>query len=104
MRETNKGMNSTSATRIVSGHNGGVHSLREAFEYESDDWDVFKERLEGLLKINGHDGTDASDLAKKRAILLNVCSKKTYDLLRTLSAAKKPKEKTFAELCALLDG
>ena len=75
----------------------------EAFEYESDDWDVFKERLEGLFEINGHDGTDDSDLAKERAILLNVCSKKTHDLLRTLSAPKKPKEKTFAELCALLD-
>ena len=76
----------------------------EAPEYESDDWDVFKERLEGLFEIYGYDGTDASDLPKKRAILLNVYSKKTYDLFRTLSAPKKPKKKTFAELCALLDG
>ena len=74
----------------------------EAFDFETDDWGTFQERLEQLFEVNGHAGTGADDLVRQRGILLNVCSRKSYDLLRTLSAPKKPKEKSYAELCTLL--
>ena len=74
----------------------------EAFDFETDDWGAFQDRLEQLFEVNGHAGTGADNLVRQRGILLNVCSRKSYDLLRTLSAPKKPKEKSYAELCTLL--
>ena len=74
----------------------------EAFDFETNYWEAFQERLEQLFEVNGHAGTGADDLVRQRGILLNVCSRKLYDLLCTLSAPKKPKKKSYAELCTLL--
>ena len=74
----------------------------EAFDFEKDEWEIFKEQLEQLFEVNSDGGSDAADLRKERGILLNVCTKWTFELLRTLSTPDKPSQKTFDELCALL--
>ena len=75
----------------------------EDFDYETDDWQSYKERLEQLFIVNGHGGTEAEDVAARRATLLTVYGKKTYDLLKTLAAPNKPAEKSFDQLCQLLE-
>ena len=76
----------------------------ESFDFEVDNWDAYRERLEQLFHINGHAGSEEADLARRRAVLLTVCGKKTYELLRTLAAPAKPADKTYNELCTLLEG
>ena len=75
----------------------------EDFDYETDDWQSYQERLEQLFIVNGHGGTEAEDVAAGRAIFLTVCAKKTHDLLMILAAPNKPAEKSFYQLCQLLE-
>ena len=74
----------------------------EVFDHKRDDWEAYCERLEQLFVVNGRNGTDASDKETRKAILLTVCGKRTYELLRTLAAPAKPSEKSFDQLCQLL--
>lgn len=62
-----------------------------------DDWQVFTERLEQFFEIN--------DVAedKKRAILITSISDDVYKLLRDVCHPVLPKNKTFDELCELLN-
>lgn len=62
-----------------------------------DDWLVFTERLEQFFEIN-----DVAD-EKKRAILLTSVSDDVYKILRDVCHPVLPKNKTFDELCALLN-
>ena len=48
----------------------------ESFDFEVDNWDAYRERLEQLFHINGHAGSEEADLARRRAVLLTVCGKK----------------------------
>ena len=50
-------------------------------------------RLSHYLRAN-----DAEDVEKQRAILLSVCGTKTYQLIRSLVAPRKPAEIEFAVL------
>ena len=78
------------------------YSRLEVFDHERDDWEAYRERLEQLFVVNGHNGTDASNEETRKAILLTVGGKRTYELLRTLAAPAKPSEKSFDQLCQLL--
>lgn len=67
------------------------------FYSQHDDWQVFTERLEQFFEIN--------DVAedKKRAILITSISDDVYKLLRDVCHPVLPKNKTFDELCELLN-
>jgi len=69
----------------------------EEFDEHSEDWIQYTERLEFYFTANNIDNAE-----KKRAILLSVCGKKTYKLMRNLCAPQKPGEKTFNELVQLV--
>ena len=71
----------------------------EAFDPDEDNWSEYAERLDMAFVVNGVDDADAD---KKRAILLTVCGKKTFALLKALSAPNKPSEVSFADLCKSL--
>ena len=64
----------------------------EEFSSEND-WTEYTERLEQYFLAN-----DVVDGAKKRAILLSSVGSKTYGLLRSLVAPKKPADKSFDDL------
>ena len=57
----------------------------EAFDPDADNWSEYAERLDMAFVVNG---VDDADTDKKRAILLTVCGKKTFALLKALSAPK----------------
>lgn len=61
------------------------------------DWNVFSERLEQFFEIN-----DVPD-EKKRAILITCIGDDVYKTLRDVCHPALPKEKTFDELCELLN-
>ncbi|XP_031630261.1 uncharacterized protein LOC116345209 [Contarinia nasturtii] len=67
------------------------------FDSRSDDWLVFTERLEQFFEIN-----DVPE-EKKKAILITSVSDDVYKTLRDVCHPVLPKNKTFDELCELLN-
>ena len=78
----------------------GRYARLEVFDPGRDDWETYVERLDQAFVVNGVKGESAEE---RRAALLTICGKKTYDLLKTLCAPDKPAAKTYEELCALLE-
>lgn len=62
-----------------------------------DDWQVFLERLEQFFEIN-----DVVE-EKKKAILITSVNDQVYKTLRDVCHPELPKDKTFDELCDLLN-
>ena len=60
-------------------------------------WDQYIERLEHYFSANG-----ITDSGKQRAILLTIIGVMAYSLLHNLVSPAKPGDKTFAELCKLM--
>ena len=73
-----------------------THGKLDSYE-DSEDWVQYIERLECYFDANEIDAAD-----KKRDILLSVCGRKTYKLMRDLLAPDKPNTKTFADLAKLI--
>lgn len=67
------------------------------FNSEYDDWQVFTERLEQFFEIN-----DVVE-DKKKAILITSIGDDIYKTLRDVCHPVLPKNKTFDELCELLN-
>lgn len=67
------------------------------FDNTTDQWQSYKERLEQFVAAN-----DVAD-EKRVPVLLSVIGGRTYELLRTLTAPQRPAEKTFEELCTVLE-
>ncbi|XP_063700309.1 uncharacterized protein LOC134830683 [Culicoides brevitarsis] len=67
------------------------------FYGEGDDWNVYFERLEQFFAVN-----DVPE-AKQSAFLISVIGSYSYKILRDLCHPSLPKEKTFNELCQLLE-
>ena len=67
------------------------------FNSQREDWMAYSERLEEYFMANDIESAD-----KKKAILLSVVGAETYQLIRSLVAPAKPKEKTFDELVKLV--
>jgi len=67
------------------------------FDSATDQWLSYKERLEQFIVAN-----DVAD-EKHVPVLLSVIGGRTYELLRTLTALQRPAEKTFAQLCTILE-
>ena len=76
-----------------------IYAKFAAFDPDEDNWSEYAERLDMALVVNGVDDADAD---KKRAILLTACGKKTFALLKALSAPNKPSEVNFADFCKSL--
>lgn len=62
-----------------------------------EEWPNYVERLEGFFDANG-----ITDADKKRSVFIAVVGPRSYNLLRNLVAPEKPKEKTLAQLIAVL--
>ena len=69
----------------------------DEFRDEAENWTQYHERLEQIFIANDIDED------KQRAVLLSVCGAKTYSLVRSLLAPAKPNDKTFKEICELLE-
>ena len=74
-----------------------THGKIEEFDPSHETWATYVERPEFYFIANGID-----DPVKKRAVLLTVSGPATYKLIRNLSAPKKPTEKSYDELVALV--
>ena len=69
----------------------------DEFRDEAENWTQYHERLKQFFIAN------AIDEDKQRAVLLSVCGAKTYSLVRSLLAPAKPNDKTFKEICEILE-
>ena len=76
-----------------------THGTIGVFQQGQEEWVSYTERLELYFTANKI-RADATE--QRRAILLSACGPETYQLIRNLVAPKKPTEKTFAELVALV--
>ena len=87
-----------------------VGSIGE-FDTSTETFTVYHERLEQYFVANsiGHYPSDASTAdktaanKKKVAVMISVIGKKTYGTLRDLCSPENPKDKTFEQLCELLE-
>lgn len=61
-----------------------------------EDWEDYCERLDQYFIANGIEDTEESK--RRRAVFLSVIGGRTYALLKTLLAPKKPTEKSYEEL------
>ena len=73
----------------------------DPFDPDEDEWSSFIERLEMAFVVNG---VESSDAETRRAVLLTVCSKKTYNLFRTLCSPAQPATKSYDDLWAIMKG
>ena len=62
------------------------HGHIEEFNNQLEDWCSYTERLQSYFIAN-----DIKSEAKQRAILLSVCSPRTYKLIRSLLSPQDPK-------------
>ena len=60
-------------------------------------WSQYQEQLVQLFVVN-----ETTDEDKKKATLLAVCGRECYHLLSNLAHPDKPSEKSYDELCRLL--
>ena len=67
------------------------------FNRATEQWSAYRERLEQFFAAN-----DIPD-TKYVPVLLSVIGSSTYELLRTLSSPARPADKSFYELCTLLN-
>ena len=74
-----------------------THGEIEKFDPSHKTWATYVERLGFYFIANG-----IEDPEKKRAVLLTVSGPATYKLIRNLSAPKKPAEKSYDKLVALV--
>ena len=70
----------------------------DAFQPGVDNWTEWKERLDFYLEAEG-----ITDNDKKRSVLLTVCGKETYSLVKSLVAPNNVKDKSFEQIVSLLD-
>lgn len=65
--------------------------------HHPEEWTAYAERLDAFLSAN-----DINKEEKKKAILLSVCGKETYKLLRSLVSPGLPTDKSYESLRAAL--
>ena len=71
----------------------GSHGVISPFDGNAEEWIDYAERLENYFVAN-----DITDIAKRRAILLNGVGPSTYRLIKTLCLPGSPKDFKFEEL------
>ena len=67
------------------------------FEEGTETWALYQERLEQYFIAS-----EVADDKKKRALLLSICGKKTYQLISNLLAPNKPSDTAYDEICKVL--
>ena len=70
----------------------------DSFRPGEDNWEEWKERLEFYLEAE-----NITEADRKRSVLLTVCGKETYSLVKSLASPSKVKDKSFVEILSLLD-
>ena len=75
----------------------GIIGSIEPFSDSRENFDAYVERLEMYFLVNDIESED-----KRKAALLSLVGAQTYNLLRSLTAPNKPKDRKFDELIALL--
>ena len=70
------------------------------FKSEDEEWIQYVERLDFYFIANKHIIKDDED--QKRAVLLNGVGAKTYNLVRNLVSPAKPSDKSYKEICQLV--
>ena len=81
----------TASTPVV--RVAGLIGVVSPFDGNQEDWIEYAERLEHYFTVN-----DITDIAKKRAIVLNGAGATTYRLIKTLALPETPKDLTFEEI------
>ena len=64
---------------------------------EVEDWESYTEWLERYFEANDITGAD-----KKRSVLLSVCGRETFALIRDLLAPAKPRDTPFATITKIM--
>lgn len=67
------------------------------FNSKTSSWQEYVEVLEHFLSLNNITEED-----RKRALLLTSCGPETYHVIRGLVQPARPSDKTFEQLCALV--
>ena len=88
--ETHEGGGDPPAPTI---HVSGLIGVVSPFNGNQEEWVEYAERLDYYFTAN-----DITDVAKRRATLLNGVGPSTYRLIKTLSLSGTPKDHTFEEL------
>ena len=70
----------------------------DAFHPGEDNWEEWKERLEFYLEAENVTEND-----KKRSVLLTVCGREMYSLVKSLASPGKLRDKSFEDIISLLD-
>ena len=70
----------------------------DAFKPGEDNWEEWKERLEFYLESENITESD-----KKRSVLLTVCGKETYALVKSLVSPNKVRDTSFDDIVLFLD-
>ena len=68
----------------------------DAFKPGEENWEEWKERLEFYLESENITESD-----RRRSILLTVCGKETYSLVKSLVSPSKVREKSFEDIISL---
>ena len=71
----------------------GLHGVVSPYDGNQEEWVEYAERLENYFIAN-----EITDVAKRRAILLNGVGASTYRLIKTLALPGSPKDLTFEEI------
>ena len=74
-----------------------VHGQLSEFESNEEDWQSYTERIKQYFAAN-----EITAPAKQRAVLLTVCGRSTYRMIKNITAPSQPSEKTFDEIATLM--
>ena len=95
---------------VVAARASSLLGVIGAFEPSTEIFTVYSEKLDQFFVANniGSYPTGASEAVidaaakKKVAVMISVIGKKSYSVLRDLCSPANPKDKTFEQLCELL--
>ena len=74
-----------------------VHGQLSEFESNEEDWQSYTERIKQYFAAN-----EITAPAKQLAVLLTVCGRSTYPMIKNITAPSQPSEKTFDEIVTLM--
>ncbi|XP_045767885.1 uncharacterized protein LOC123869159 [Maniola jurtina] len=78
--------------------------LLTVFNHETQEWELYKGRIEQWFLANEIDDDADKTGAKRRAILLSSCAETTYKLIRDLALPNDVSSLSYAQVVSLLDG
>ena len=82
----------------VSTTSFNMFSQMQTFDHTIDEWSIYEGRIKNLFAINNITKEDM-----KKSTLLNFIGSSTYKIVYNLCYPEQPNDKTFSELCTILD-